>query len=127
MQLHNLNAWEQRMSIGNRCFKERRFDEAEAHYLNALEFIKRVTSHGPLEPKTVGALLVSFENISNLYKAQGELDVAYGYLSGCYQFFNRLHANTNSPHEMCLEGLRRSYFTLMAFTKTHRATSPVLH
>lgn len=110
--------WERVIKDGNRDFDADVFEGARLKYLRAVELAVAMVESEPCIRPTIGALLVSYHNLADLYERHGFPLFALNALSSVFQHVEHLQ-RANPAETAPVWGKRIASEQLYLFKKRH--------
>ncbi|MBU2979912.1 hypothetical protein [Alteromonas sp. C1M14] len=110
--------WEKVILDGNRDYMAGELDIARLKYLRAIELAQAMVALEPNLRPTVGALLVSYHNLADLYETAKNIDLAEYTLNKARSRIAKL-AKANPCHEVVLWGIRLASEQIYLFNKRY--------
>ena len=111
-----LSQWQSLLKLGNDCFYDKQWNQAEFFYSEAYDLLAFSYRNDPMSAETLMAWICACHNLSALYEAKEDLDLALKFLM--------------VPHEYLIEvtesKIANEDIKLIAFNGLSLTLSPIL-
>lgn len=114
--------WQSLLTNGNECFHDGRWLQAEYYYTEAYELLADAYHHHPYSSDILMAWICTCHNLSSLFEAQGEMEVALRYLKLPHEYLVNLADHEQSSEDVKLIAIKALSITvkpILAFSKKH--------
>ena len=132
----NYDEWGSAISLGNDHFENYHTLLALFYYLKAIELVDPLIKHQPTSRQSIGALLVSYHNLADLYVRENSLRQAWSVLVKAKQRVMAIfckHGETPGTHWGCqlahrqLSWFESEYGSFDNLTPRQRIQNPYLY
>lgn len=114
--------WQSLLTLGNQCFYEKKWSQAEFFYGEAHDLLAFAYSNDPLSSDTLMAWICTCHNLSSLYEEMGNLDLALRYLMVPHEYLKEINESEVPNDEVKLIAFKAMSTTLnpiLLFAKNH--------
>lgn len=117
-----LQSWQTQTRAGNNDFAKHNLPKALNHYLKAIELAEALFAHSEDPKGAVAALIVSHQNLADLYVQENEVLMAEVELKNIHQKLSLLlsKAKPDAPNlDALMWGVSKTYVALVTHMKKH--------
>jgi len=114
--------WQRLMHLGNQCFEEECFVQAEYYYKEAESYLDSLWFEDPSSVNLLTAWIGVLHNLASLCEQQGQCHIALQYLLTPHHRVIHLTQNKNTSEEVkmiAINALELTFAPILAFTKKH--------
>lgn len=114
--------WQSLLKLGNDCFHEQEFSQAEFFYREAYDLLALFYRNNPMCSKTLMAWICTCHNLSDLYESTENFDLALKFLTVPHQYLLKISQSEIEDEEIKLiafKGLKLTLAPILLFAKKH--------
>lgn len=104
--------WQSLLNEGNECFHDRRWLQAELYYKEAYDVLAMKSHRQPYCSDTLMAWICTCHNLSSLFEAQGDIDMALRYLLAPHERLKNTAESKGDDEDLKLIALKALNITL---------------
>lgn len=114
--------WQSLLRLGNQCFEERRWDQAEYFFSEAYDTLAFAYRNDPLSSDLLNAWLCACHNLSTLYESLGNLKLSLRFLMIPHDYLTEV-TNSDCLNEdvklIAFNGMNITLNPIMQFAQKH--------
>ena len=114
--------WQSLLKLGNRCFHDKQWDQAEYFYSEAYDLLAFAYRNDPLSSDLLMAWICACHNLSSLYESLGNLELSLRFLMVPHEYLIEI-TKSESPTEdvklIAFKGMNITLSPILMFAKKH--------
>ena len=118
----NVAQWQSLLSLGNECFNDNQWLQAEFFYSEAYDLLAFSYRNNPVCEQTMMAWVCACHNLSSLYEKMGNESLSLRFLTVPHEYLQAVAKNAKAPNDIkliAIQGLSITLPPILQFSKQY--------